>query len=103
MSFKHIDSLKKENFNIKLKVHFLEERLAQLAPDQIDAALKQNINLKINRKSDKSCNCVEFTYNRAYYFPDPGLFFGSSDLSLTYSCWVSFSFIDLQSNRKLNL
>ncbi|KAH8114261.1 hypothetical protein DFH11DRAFT_1877990 [Phellopilus nigrolimitatus] len=44
---KHIDALKKENFNIKLKVHFLEERLAQLAPDQIDAALKQNINLKI--------------------------------------------------------
>ena len=43
----HIDALKKENFNIKLKVHFLEERLAQLAPDQIDAALKQNINLKI--------------------------------------------------------
>ena len=39
--------MKKENFNIKLKVHFLEERLAQLAPDQIDAALKQNINLKI--------------------------------------------------------
>jgi hypothetical protein len=30
---KHIDSLKKENFNIKLRVHFLEERLAQLAPD----------------------------------------------------------------------
>ncbi|KAI0728881.1 hypothetical protein C8Q72DRAFT_832456 [Fomitopsis betulina] len=44
---KHIDNLKKENFNIKLKVHFLEERLAQLAPDQIEAALKQNINLKI--------------------------------------------------------
>ncbi|TCD62514.1 hypothetical protein EIP91_006788 [Steccherinum ochraceum] len=44
---KHIDNLKKENFNIKLKVHFLEERLAQLAPDQIDSALKQNINLKI--------------------------------------------------------
>jgi predicted nucleic acid-binding Zn-ribbon protein len=43
----HIDNLKKENFNIKLRVHFLEERLAQLAPDQIDAALKQNINLKI--------------------------------------------------------
>jgi len=43
----HIDQLKKENFNIKLKVHFLEERLAELAPDQIEAALKQNINLKI--------------------------------------------------------
>ena len=47
MPKQHIDNLKKENFNIKLRVHFLEERLAQLAPDQIDAALKQNINLKI--------------------------------------------------------
>ena len=28
-------------------MHFLEERLADLAPDQIEAALKQNINLKI--------------------------------------------------------
>jgi len=43
----HIDNLKKEDFNIKFKVHFLEERLAQLAPDQVEAALKQNINLKI--------------------------------------------------------
>jgi chromosome segregation ATPase len=47
LSSQHIDNLKKENFNIKLKVHFLEERLAQLAPDQVEAALKQNINLKI--------------------------------------------------------
>lgn len=46
-SIKHIDNLKKENFAIKLRVHFLEERLAQLAPDHIDAALKQNISLKI--------------------------------------------------------
>ncbi|TFK68439.1 hypothetical protein BDN72DRAFT_841829 [Pluteus cervinus] len=44
---KHIDNLKKENFNIKLRVHFLEERLAQLAPDELDAVIKQNINLKI--------------------------------------------------------
>lgn len=44
---KHIDNLKKENFNIKLRVHFLEERLASLAPEQTEAALKQNINLKI--------------------------------------------------------
>lgn len=43
----HIDNLKKENFNIKLRVHFLEERLAQLAPDQVDAALKQNVSLKV--------------------------------------------------------
>ncbi|KAF9228955.1 hypothetical protein BS17DRAFT_805639 [Gyrodon lividus] len=40
---KHIDNLKKENLNIKLRVHFLEERLPQLAPDQVDAALKQNV------------------------------------------------------------
>ncbi|KAK0460353.1 spindle associated, partial [Armillaria novae-zelandiae] len=44
---KHIDHLKKENFDIKIKCHFLEERLAQLTPDQINAALKQNIDLKI--------------------------------------------------------
>ncbi|OCH85364.1 hypothetical protein OBBRIDRAFT_798243 [Obba rivulosa] len=53
---KHIDNLKKENFNIKLKVHFLEERLAQLAPDQIDAALKQNINLKIELQQHRMDN-----------------------------------------------
>lgn len=39
--------MKKENFDIKLRVHFLEERLAELAPEQMDAALKQNITLKI--------------------------------------------------------
>ncbi|KAF6764547.1 hypothetical protein DFP72DRAFT_1163472 [Ephemerocybe angulata] len=44
---KHIDNLKKENFSIKLRVHFLEDQLARMAPDQMDAALKQNINLKI--------------------------------------------------------
>jgi len=46
-----IDELKKENFSLKLKVHFLEERLAQLAPDHIETALKQNINLKIEVQS----------------------------------------------------
>ncbi|KAK7051013.1 hypothetical protein VNI00_005125 [Paramarasmius palmivorus] len=44
---KHIDSITKENFDLKLRVHFLEERLAELAPEQMDAALKQNISLKI--------------------------------------------------------
>ncbi|KAG8833328.1 hypothetical protein FRC17_010860 [Serendipita sp. 399] len=48
---KVIDQIKKENFSLKLKVHFLEERLAQLAPDHIEAALKQNINLKIEVQS----------------------------------------------------
>ncbi|KIM72398.1 hypothetical protein PILCRDRAFT_51243, partial [Piloderma croceum F 1598] len=43
----HIDNFKNENFNNNLRIHFLKECLAQLAPDQIDTALKQNINLKI--------------------------------------------------------
>lgn len=48
---KVVDQLKKENFSLKLKVHLLEERLAELAPDHIEAALKQNINLKIEVQS----------------------------------------------------
>lgn len=32
-------------------MHFLEERLAELAPDHIESALKQNINLKIEVQS----------------------------------------------------
>lgn len=34
-------------------MHFLEERLAQLAPDQIDAALKHNIGLKIEVQQNR--------------------------------------------------
>jgi hypothetical protein len=45
--FQVIDSTRKENFSLKLKIHFLEERLAQLAPDQVDLALKENIELKV--------------------------------------------------------
>ncbi|KAI0372388.1 hypothetical protein BV20DRAFT_68783 [Pilatotrama ljubarskyi] len=45
-SEKHIDALKKGNNNIKLKAYFQQDRLAQLAPDEVDAALKHNINLK---------------------------------------------------------
>ncbi|EJD48856.1 hypothetical protein AURDEDRAFT_60572 [Auricularia subglabra TFB-10046 SS5] len=44
---KVIDSLKKENFSLKLKVHFLEERLQENNPEHVELALKQNINLKI--------------------------------------------------------
>jgi len=42
-----IDSLKKENFSLKLKVHFLEERLQENNPEHVELALRQNINLKI--------------------------------------------------------
>jgi chromosome segregation ATPase len=43
-----IDQVKKENFSLKLKIFFLEERLAKLAPDHIDAALKENIDLRVD-------------------------------------------------------
>jgi DNA repair exonuclease SbcCD ATPase subunit len=42
-----IDNLRKENFDLQLKLHFLQERLAQLAPDQVKQALEQNIHLKV--------------------------------------------------------
>ncbi|CCO35736.1 hypothetical protein BN14_09856 [Rhizoctonia solani AG-1 IB] len=50
---KLIDQVKRENFALKLKVHFLEERLNQLAPDHLEAALKQNISLKIEVQSQR--------------------------------------------------
>ncbi|KAB5588769.1 Microtubule organizer protein 1 [Ceratobasidium theobromae] len=48
-----IDQVKRENFALKLKVHFLEERLNQLAPDHLESALKQNISLKIEVQSQR--------------------------------------------------
>ncbi|POW18508.1 hypothetical protein PSHT_05707 [Puccinia striiformis] len=44
---KVIDEVKKENFNLKLKIYFLEDRLAKLAPDQVDLALKENVEIKV--------------------------------------------------------
>ncbi|KAJ8519236.1 hypothetical protein ONZ45_g3793 [Pleurotus djamor] len=48
---KHIDHLKKENFDLKLRVHFYEDRLQQMAPEQVEAVIKQNISLKIEVQS----------------------------------------------------
>lgn len=42
-----IDEVKKENFSLKLKIYFLEDRLSKLSPDQIDLALKENIELQV--------------------------------------------------------
>lgn len=46
-----IDEFKKENFDLKLKIHFYEQRLERLAPDQIDQALRENIQLKVEFQS----------------------------------------------------
>jgi hypothetical protein len=42
-----IDEFKKENFDLKLKIHFYEQRLERLAPDHIEQALRENIQLKV--------------------------------------------------------
>lgn len=39
--------MQKENFNLQLENHFLKERLASMAPDHIESALKENVKLKI--------------------------------------------------------
>ncbi|EJD48861.1 hypothetical protein AURDEDRAFT_162317 [Auricularia subglabra TFB-10046 SS5] len=46
-SFFVIDSLKKEKFSLKLKVHCLKERLQENNPEHVELALKQNINHKV--------------------------------------------------------
>ena len=43
-----IDQAKRENWSLKLKIVLLENRLSEVAPDQINDALKENIQLKID-------------------------------------------------------
>ncbi|KAG8873257.1 hypothetical protein FRB98_009135 [Tulasnella sp. 332] len=42
-----IDTVKKENFSLKFKVHMLEERLTQLSPENYQVAFNSNIKLKL--------------------------------------------------------
>ncbi|KAG0046642.1 hypothetical protein BGZ83_008212 [Gryganskiella cystojenkinii] len=44
---KVIDDLNKENFSLKLKIYFLEERLAKISPEHVDQALQENIDMKV--------------------------------------------------------
>ncbi|KAG9225605.1 hypothetical protein CCMSSC00406_0003108 [Pleurotus cornucopiae] len=48
---KQIDHLKKENFDLKLRLHFFEDRLHQMAPEQMETVIKQNITLKTEVQS----------------------------------------------------
>lgn len=41
-----IDDLTKESFNLKIKIHFYEQRLEKLTPSHITAALQENITIK---------------------------------------------------------
>ena len=46
-----IDKIGKENFNLKLKIHFLEEALRKAGPGYHEAALKENTDLKVDKVS----------------------------------------------------
>jgi hypothetical protein len=42
-----LNAAKKEIFNLQLENHFLKERLGNMAPDHIEAAVKENVKLKL--------------------------------------------------------
>nr|XP_018262463.1 uncharacterized protein I303_05480 [Kwoniella dejecticola CBS 10117]OBR84621.1 hypothetical protein I303_05480 [Kwoniella dejecticola CBS 10117] len=44
---KQLEESKKEVFNLQLENHFLKERLSNMAPEHIEAALKENVKLKL--------------------------------------------------------
>ncbi|MCJ1378076.1 hypothetical protein MMC17_001172 [Xylographa soralifera] len=44
-----IDKIEKENFGLKLKIHYLEESLRKSAPDFHQATLKENTELKVDK------------------------------------------------------
>ena len=46
-SQQQLNAAKKDIFNLQLENHFLKERLANMAPDQIEGALNENVKLKL--------------------------------------------------------
>ena len=44
-----IDKIEKENFGLKLKIHFLEEALRKSGPGYSEAALRENTELKVDK------------------------------------------------------
>lgn len=46
-----MDEMKKENFDLKLRVYHLEDRLRQLAPSNVDAALRENVELRVQNEA----------------------------------------------------
>src|SRR6266516_3276803 len=44
-----IDKIEKENFGLKMKIHFLEEAMSKRGNEFNQAALKENTDLKVNR------------------------------------------------------
>ncbi|XP_058887729.1 myomegalin isoform X8 [Acipenser ruthenus] len=50
---KHLNDLKKENFSLKLRIYFLEERMQQKYEDSSEDVYKRNIELKVEVESLK--------------------------------------------------
>lgn len=50
---KHLNDLKKENFSLKLRIYFLEERMQQKYEASRDDIYKRNIELKVEVESLK--------------------------------------------------
>ena len=44
-----VNKIEKENFGLKLKIHFLEESLRRAGPGVSEAALRENTDLKVNK------------------------------------------------------
>ncbi|KAJ3599834.1 hypothetical protein NHX12_033788 [Muraenolepis orangiensis] len=49
----HLNDLKKENFSLKLRIYFLEEKIQQKYEDSSDDVLKRDIALKVEVESLK--------------------------------------------------
>lgn len=49
-----MDEIKKENFDLKLRVDSLQERLSRTAPGNIDATINENVNLRVTNETLKA-------------------------------------------------
>ncbi|ORZ40957.1 hypothetical protein BCR44DRAFT_65439 [Catenaria anguillulae PL171] len=51
-----IDSLRKENYQLRMKIYFLEDRLGNMAPQHMNEALKENVELRVQlHRSQSEC------------------------------------------------
>lgn len=49
-----MDEIKKENFDLKLRLDTLQDRLAKLAPGNAEAAIAENVDLKVVNEALKA-------------------------------------------------
>lgn len=56
---KIIDKLSKDNFNLKLKISFLEERMTDLSPENMESALKEVISHSVVPLNNKLLECQQ--------------------------------------------